>query len=70
MEKRKLIGAAEVADRLGVSRSTAYTVIRTINHDMAEKGKRTIPGKVDEAVFDATYFAVGKELDDVRPPRG
>lgn len=46
MEKRKLIGAAEVADRLGVSRSTAYTVIRTLNHDMAEKWNcYTILGK-------------------------
>ena len=51
MQKRRLIGAAEVADRLGVSRSTAYAVIRTINQEMSGKGKKTIAGKVDEGVF-------------------
>lgn len=70
MQKRRLIGAAEVADRLGVSRSTAYAVIRTINQEMSGKGKKTIAGKVDEGVFEGMYFATGEELDDVRPPRG
>lgn len=70
MEKRKLIGAAEVANRLGVSRSTAYTVIRDINQEMHGKGKRVIAGKVDEGVFESMYFATGKEFGDVGTPRG
>lgn len=70
MEIRKLIGAKEVADRLGVSRSTAYAVIRTINQEMSAKGKRVIAGKVDERVFEGMYFATGKEFGDVCSPRG
>ena len=70
MGKSRLIGAAEVADRLGVSRSTAYAVIRTINQEMTDKGKRVIAGKIDEGVFEGMYFATGKELGDVGSPRG
>lgn len=70
MEKRRLIGASEVADRLGVSRSTAYAIIRDINQEMSQKSKRVIAGKVDEGVFECMYFATGKEFGDVGSPRG
>ena len=70
MEKRKLIGAAEVANRLGVSRSTAYAVIKTINQEMSAKGKRVIAGKVDEGMLESMYFATGREFGDVGSPRG
>ena len=66
---KRLIGAAEVADRLGVSRSTAYSVIRTINREMESKGKRVIAGKVDECTFESLYVAGGKGADDVSAPR-
>ena len=35
---RRMLTAKEVADRLGVSRTTAYTVIRELNEEMAHRG--------------------------------
>lgn len=53
----RLIGAKEVAARLGVTRGTAYEIIRDLNADMEAEGKRVISGKVDERKFMLAYFA-------------
>lgn len=57
MHEYRLIGAEEVASKLGVSKGTAYRIIRDLNADMEAEGKKTIPGKVDESKFMLTYFA-------------
>lgn len=51
MYEYRLIGADEVAKRLGVSKGTAYRIIRDLNADMKAEGKKTISGKVDEGKF-------------------
>ena len=68
MYEYRLIGADEVAKRLGVSKGTAYRIIRDLNADMKAEGKKTIPGKVDEGKFMLTYFAdaPGRSKDDER----
>lgn len=67
----RLIGVDEVATRLGVSKGTAYRVIRDLNEEMSRSGKKTIPGKVDEAVLEYRYFADMVERgDDGRKARG
>ena len=60
----RLIGADEVSKRLGISKGTAYRVIRDLNAKMTAAGKRTIPGKVDEAMLEYEYFATKFEGDD------
>lgn len=57
MHEYRLIGAKEVASKLGVSRGTAYRIIWDLSADMEAEGKKTIPGKVDEGKFILTYYA-------------
>ncbi len=70
MEKqRRMLTAKEVADRLGVSRTTAYTVIKDLNAEMSAKGCRVIAGRVSNEYFEQVYFDFGdrrKERTDVR----
>ena len=60
----KLIGAAEIAERMGVSRSTAYKVIKELNGEMERRGCRTIRGRVSNELFEETYFGKGAARDD------
>ncbi len=68
MHDYRLIGAKEVASKLGVSKGTAYRIIRDLNADMEAEGKKTIPGKVDEGKFMLAYFAdlPGRSASDER----
>ena len=66
---RRMLTAKEVADRLGVSRTTAYTVIRELNEEMAHRGCKVIPGRVSNEYFAAVYFGDRSkegEVTDVR----
>lgn len=56
-EKGSMLGVDEVCERLGVSRSYAYRVIRRLNNDLNERGILTIPGKVNSAYLEERYFA-------------
>ncbi len=55
--KGSMIGVEEVCERLKVSRSYAYRVIRRLNNDLKEQGILTIPGKVNSAYLEERYFA-------------
>lgn len=57
MRGYRLIGAEEVMERLGVSRSMAYRIIKELNSEMEKAGKKVIAGRVDELKFMVTYFA-------------
>lgn len=46
MEKGRFMGVSDVQELLGVSRSTAYRLIKTLNEELNEKGYITISGKV------------------------
>lgn len=66
---RRMLTAKEVADRLGVSRTTAYTVIRELNEEMTRRGCKVIPGRVSNEYFEAVYFgdrSKAGECTDVR----
>ena len=60
----KLIGAAEIAERMGVSRSTAYKIIKELNGEMELRGCRTIRGRVSNELFEEIYFGKGAARDD------
>lgn len=68
MNKPRLIEAQEVADRLCISKRTAYTIIKELNVEIAATGKRVRPGCVDERFFEQKYFTtdVDDEVNDGR----
>lgn len=55
--KPYLMGVHEVMERLGVSKCTAYNVIKELNEELEKKGLRTINGKVHSGYFEETFFA-------------
>lgn len=52
----RLLGAAEVADRLGISRTKAYGIIKDLNGEMQRRGCKVIAGRVSNEIFEETYF--------------
>lgn len=56
MEKMRMLKCDEVAERLGISRTSAYEVIKQLNAELAEKGLITRAGRVSEAYFELRYF--------------
>ena len=46
----------EVAKELGVSRSYAYTLIRSMNEELKETGCITIAGRVDRKFFYEKFY--------------
>ncbi len=54
--KRRMLTANEVAERLGVCRTSAYNVIRELNAEMEKRGCRTIAGRVSNDFFEERFF--------------
>lgn len=54
---RQLIGAEEVAEVTGMSKSYAFKLIKTLNAELAAQGIMTIPGKVQRSYFEARLLA-------------
>ena len=52
----RLLGAAEVAERLGICRTKAYGIIRDLNREMQSRGCKVIAGRVSNEIFEETYF--------------
>lgn len=48
---KKFLTAAEVAEILHVSRSSAYRIIQRLNNELKAQGKITIAGKVSSRYF-------------------
>jgi Mn-dependent DtxR family transcriptional regulator len=54
---RKFLTAADVAEILNVSRSTAYRIIRRLNDELNKAGKITVAGKISARYFyENTYL--------------
>lgn len=62
METRglRMMKCSEVAERLGISRTSAYEVIRELNRELSEKGLITRQGRVSADYFEKRYFG-GKD---------
>ena len=56
MGTSRMIGAEEVAERLDISKATAYRVIRDLNREVTASGRRTLNGKIDEQYFEHIFF--------------
>lgn len=54
---KRMLSASDVIHLLGVSRSTAYRIIRTLNSELDKAGKITVAGKVSARYFfEKTYL--------------
>lgn len=56
MEEMRMLKADEVAKRLGISRTSAYGVIKMLNAELQEKGLITRSGRVSKDYFERRYF--------------
>lgn len=54
--KTEMVRADEVAERLGISRASAYSVIKELNRELADKGYMTVSGRVSKDYFEQRYF--------------
>lgn len=54
--ERQYLTAQEVADIIGISKTKAYSLIRTMNAELAEAGYITISGKVPVAFFNKKCY--------------
>lgn len=50
------MNAAEVAEAVGVSKPTAYKIIKALNEELTNKGYITVSGKVSEKYFRERYY--------------
>lgn len=55
-QKHRMLTVEDIMEVLSVSKSSAYTIMREINEDLAAKGLRIIPGRVSESHFNAAFF--------------
>lgn len=55
-QKHRMLTVEDIMEALSVSKSSAYTIMREINEDLASKGLRIIPGRVSESHFNAAFF--------------
>ncbi len=64
-EKAVMLGADEVKEALGVSKSKAYEVIRQLNLELEAKGFITFTGKVSKQYFYERVYGLqeGDEAD-------
>lgn len=60
----RMVDSKEVAERLGVCRTTAYKIIRELNEEMEARGCKVITGRVSKDLFEETYFGRKEERDD------
>ena len=55
---RQMIGWEDVVAALGVSRSTAYQIIRRLNQELEKAGYITVRGKVSRVYFEKRTYGV------------
>lgn len=54
----KMVNAKEIAEAMGVSKATAYKIIRDLNAELKANGCRTVQGRVSRDYFEKVYFSV------------
>ena len=52
----KFVGAAEVAEILGISKSSAYRIIGKLNKELEAKGYIVISGRVSEQYLSERFY--------------
>ena len=55
-ERPRFMRAQEVADRLGVHKTTAYEIIRKVNQSGEAKGTYVMRGRIRSDIFERVFF--------------
>ena len=56
--KKSYMTADDAAKELGISKPTAYVIIRKCNEELKQKNYLTISGKVPTAYFQTKWFGL------------
>ncbi|MBO4911482.1 MAG: ICEBs1 excisionase [Butyrivibrio sp.] len=56
MNEKLYYTAAEIAQMIGVGRTTAYGIVKQMNEELKSRGFLAVRGKVPKEFFDAKYF--------------
>ena len=56
MNEKLYYTAEEIAQMIGVGRTTAYGIVKQMNEELKSRGFLTVRGKVPKEFFDAKYF--------------
>lgn len=63
MTQHRMVDSDYIKDALGVSRASAYRVIRDLNRELEASGVRTLPGRVSLTFFEKRFFSIpGEEV--------
>ena len=57
--------ADEVAEMVGVGRTTAYGIIKKLNKELEKNGYLVIGGKLPKEYFDAKYFGGSRPTEGI-----
>lgn len=55
------ISVAEIMTVLSVSESKAYSIVRSLNAELKQKGFMIIPGRVSRQYFNERFYGLVKE---------
>ena len=55
-ERPRFMRAQEVADRLGVHKTTAYEIIRKVNQSDEARGTYVMRGRIRSDIFERVFF--------------
>lgn len=61
MDTAKMLDVGQVKDCLGVSKATAYKIIRQLNGELKKSGCKVVQGRVNKRYFEQAYFSVPAE---------
>ncbi|MBO4458772.1 MAG: ICEBs1 excisionase [Butyrivibrio sp.] len=64
MNEKLYYTAAEIAQMIGVGRTSAYVIVRQLNEELEAKGFLTVKGKIPKEYFNERYFG-GVHLREV-----
>ena len=63
MQNNFLISAQEVAQQLGVSKATAYKMIRVWNETLKKRGFTTVSGKISRQYFVEQFYGMAEQKE-------
>lgn len=55
---KNVIIADEIAECLGISKSSAYKIMHTLNKELKAKGFYTVAGKLSRRYFEEKFYGV------------
>lgn len=60
MKSPMYYNASDIVEMLGVSKATAYSIIRRLNDELEVEGYLTLQGKVSSAYFAEKWYGFAK----------